>query len=338
MSFVLDNGGLFNMARSYYVFTNGRIKRKENTVYIENETGDKKAIPIEDIDTIHLYGELDLNTKLVNFICQQGKTVHFYNYYGFYAGSLIPRERNISGDLVVKQVEHYLDPQKRFYIAYSFVEAALFHILRNLREYKDTDEYQHKIKNELSKAAESKSISELMGCEGRAREVYYQAFNVILKEGFSIDKREKRPPTNPVNALISFANSMIYTTVLSEIYHTQLNPTISYLHEPRERRYSLCLDIAEIFKPLIADPIIFKLINNRIIKIEDFEEDVNYCYMNDTGRKKFIKELDQKLSTTIKHRKLKRNVSYKTLIRLECYKIIKHLIGDETYTPFKAWW
>jgi CRISPR-associated protein Cas1 len=153
-----------------------------------------------------------------------------------------------------------------------------------------------------------------------------------------MEKREKRPPKNPINALISFANSMIYTAVLNEIYHTQLNPTVSYLHEPSERRYSLSLDIAEIFKPLIADAIIFKLINNNMIKLDDFEEDVNYCYLNDSGRKKFIREFDQKLSTTIKHRKLKRNVSYRTIIRIECYKLIKHFIGDEVYAPFKAWW
>ncbi|MBZ4682273.1 type I-B CRISPR-associated endonuclease Cas1b [Thermodesulfobacterium sp.] len=324
--------------RNYYIFSNGRLKRKDNTIYIENEKGEKKAIPIEDVDTIHVFGEVDLNSKVLNFLCQHGKTVHFYNYYGFYSGSLMPRERNVSGHLLVKQVEHYLDSERRFYLAFSFVEGAIFHMLRNLREYKNTEGFQEKIKKELTNAIESKTISELMGCEGRARDVYYEAFNTILKSDFSIEKREKRPPTNPVNALISFANSMIYTTVLNEIYHTQLNPTISYLHEPGHRRYSLSLDIAEIFKPLIADPIIFKLINNNMLRLDDFEEDVNYCYLNDSGRKKFIKEFDQKLTTTIKHRKMKRKVSYRSLIRIECYKLIKHLIGDEVYKPFKAWW
>lgn len=325
--------------RPYYIFSNGRIRRKENTVYIENELGEKRAIPIEDIDTIHVFGEVDLNTKLLNFLAQQNKTIHVYNYYGFYAGSFMPRDRNVSGELTVRQVKHYLDSKRRFFIAFCFVEGALFHMLRNLREYKNTLEFQDKIKDELASASsKANTISELMGCEGRARDAYYQAFNIILKNGFSIEKREKRPPSNPVNALISFANSLIYSTVLSEIYHTQLNPTISYLHEPRERRYSLSLDIAEIFKPLIADPIIFKLVNNNMISLDDFEEDVNYCYMNENGRKRFLKEFDQKLATTIKHRKLKRHVSYRSLIRLECYKLIKHLLDDEVYTPFKAWW
>jgi CRISPR-associated protein Cas1 len=80
-----------------------------------------------------------------------------------------------------------------------------------------------------------------MGAEGRMRKIYYEAFNVILKNGFEFQKREKRPPTDPINALISFGNSLMYTTVLGEIYKTQLDPTVSYLHEPSTKRFSLSL-------------------------------------------------------------------------------------------------
>ncbi len=130
----------------------------------------------------------------------------------------------------------------------------------------------------------------------------------------------------------------MYSTVLSEIYKTQLDPTISYLHEPSTSRFSLSLDISEIFKPLIIDPIIFSLINKKTLNKDDFDKNLNYTYISETGRKKFVKALNEKLNSTIKHRKLKRKVSYRYLIRLECYKLIKHLIGDELYKPFKAWW
>lgn len=324
--------------RPYYISSSGRIQRKDNTIYLENQQGEKRAIPVEDVETIHLFGEVDLNTKVLNFLSQQNKTVHVYNYYGFYAGSFMPRDRDVSGDVTVKQVQHYLEPEKRLYLAHSFIVGAIHHIQRNLRSYNGTEEYQTKIRQELERANNANGIPELMGCEGRARDTYYQAFNAVLKNGFTLERREKRPPTNPVNAMISFGNSMIYTTVLSEIYHTQLNATVSYLHEPRERRYSLSLDLSEIFKPLIVDPIIFKLVNDSMIKMEDFDEDIGYCYLTATGRRKFVEEFDKKLSTTIKHRRLKRKVSYKTIIRLECYKLIKHFLGDEDYVPFKAWW
>jgi len=326
------------LSRAYYIFSNGRIKRKENTVYLENENGEKKAIPIEDIDVIHLFGEVDLNTKLLNFLSQQNKPIHIYNYYGFYAGSFMPRDRDVSGELTVRQVEHYLDEKKRLLLARSFVEGSLFHMARNVRSYNSTAEFLGKIENEMQNIFTTRTIPELMSCEGRAKDAYYQAFNVILKDGFEIEKRERKPPSNPVNALISFGNAMIYSLVLSEIYHTQLNPTISYLHEPGEKRYSLSLDLAEIFKPLIADAIIFKLVNDNMINLGDFEKDIGYCYLNENGRKKFVQEFDKKITTTVKHRKLKRKVSYRGLVRIECYKLIKHFLEDEVYCPFKAWW
>ncbi|ACI18526.1 type I-B CRISPR-associated endonuclease Cas1b [Dictyoglomus thermophilum] len=326
------------MSRDLFIFSSGTIKRKENTIYLETNNGERKFFPVENIDSIHLFGEIELNTKALNFFAQKNIVIHIYNYYGYYSGSYLPREKNVSGELLVRQVQHYLDEEERMYLAYSFVEGALFHMQRNLREYENTNEFVIKISQELENAKNCKSIQELMGCEGRARDVYYNAFNLILKSKFFFEKREKRPPTNPINALISFGNSLIYSTVLSEIYKTQLNPTISYLHEPRERRFSLSLDLSEIFKPLIVDPIIFKLINNNMLKDEDFDQDVNYCYLTESGRKKFLKEFDSKMETTIKHRKLGRSVSYKFLIRLECYKLIKHLLKDEIYKPLKAWW
>jgi len=324
--------------RPYYIFSSGRIMRRENTIYVENEKGEKKALPIEEVESLHIFGEVEMNTKFLNFLSQHGKPIHFYNYYGFYSGSFVPRSKNISGELLVKQVEYYLDNEKRLYLAKAFVEGATFHMLRNLRNYDGTEEFVRVISEEQVKWFEAKTVLELMGCEGRAREAYYQAFNTITCGRVTMNKREKRPPKDPINALISFGNSVMYSVVLSEIYKTELNPTISYLHEPRERRFSLSLDISEIFKPLIVDPTIFKLINNSMLKEEDFEDELDLCYLTSSGKKKFLKEFEEKLETTIKHRKLKRSVSYRTLIRLECYKLIRHLLQDELYKPLKAWW
>lgn len=96
-----------------------------------------------------------------------------------------------------------------------------------------------------------------MGIEGNIRRHYYATWNVIIDQEIEFDKRVMHPPDNMINSLISFVNSLIYSKVLSEVYHTQLNPTISYLHEPGVRRFSLCLDVAEIFKPLIGDRLLF---------------------------------------------------------------------------------
>jgi len=92
----------------------------------------------------------------------------------------------------------------------------------------------NKIEAERERIGTANSVEELMGVEGRIRDQYYQSFNAILRSGFEFERRVKRPPDNMINCLISFGNSLAYTTTLSEIYHTQLNPTISFLHEPGE--------------------------------------------------------------------------------------------------------
>ena len=177
-----------------------------------------------------------------------------------------------------------------------------------------------------------------MEIEGNIRKTYYSCWNKIINQDINFEKRIKNPPDNAINSLISYINTIIYTRVLSEIYKTQINPTISYLHEPSERRFSLCLDISEIFKPLIGDRLIFAMLNKKQITEKDFEKNLNYLYIKDNARKEITKEIDKKMQTTIKHRKLGREVSYEYLIRLEIYKLIKHLLEEEKYEGFKIWW
>ncbi len=336
------------MSRSYYIFRSGRLRRRQNTLYLEQEDDDgqiqRTPIPIEDVRDLYLFGEIDLNTKLLVFLAQNEVVVHFFNHYGFYSGSFYPREGNVSGHLLVRQVEHYLDPAKRFVIAQAFVEGALFHIRRNLIYYsnrgKAVDEALAVVDAALQRLVDCNTIAQLMSEEGRAREAYYQAFNEILDLEQPFEKRVRRPPDNMVNALLSFGNTLLYTAVLSELYVTQLNPTVSYLHEPSQRRFSLALDLAEIFKPLIVDRLVFRVINKGMIGESDFHSvgEARGVYLTDEARKKFVREMEETLQTTIEHRQLKRKVSYRQLIRLEAYKLIKHLIGMEPYKPLKAWW
>ncbi|KJU72923.1 type I-B CRISPR-associated endonuclease Cas1b [Clostridium baratii] len=326
------------MGKDYYIFSNGRIKRKDNTIYFIDELNSKKFIPIEDIDRLHLFGEIDLNTKFLNYISKYSILISIYNYYGFYSGTYYSKKKNIAGVLNIRQSALYLNYDSRLDIAKKFIDSAFHHILRNLRRHNVSRVLLDKVELEREAIKYSSTIEELMGAEGRGRKIYYESLNEFLKDDFAFHKRERRPPKDPINALISFGNSMMYTTTLGEIYKTQLDPTISYLHEPSTKRFSLSLDIAEVFKPLIVDSVIFSLINKNTITLKDFDVENEICYLNENGRKKFIVEYERKLNTTIKHRSLKRKVSYRYLIRLECYKLIKLMIEGEEYKPLKAWW
>ena len=252
------------MRKPIYVFSGGELKRKENTLFIENENF-KRFIPVETVSEIYLFGETSLNTALLNFLSQNEIVVHYFNYYGYYSGSIYPRDHIASGEMIIRQAKHYLDPQLRIVLAIKFVTGAIDNIMRVLKYYssrgKDLDAAIDKINSLRALATSAKDIEYLMAIEGNAREEYYSCFNTIINERtFRYDKRTKRPPSNPINALLSFGNSIIYTSLLAEIYKTHLDPRIAFLHSSNFRRFSLNLDVAEIFKPIIVDRVIFTIL------------------------------------------------------------------------------
>ena len=330
------------MKKSIYIFSNGLVKREQNTILIENENG-KKFIPIENTSEIYLFGEITFNTKILNYLSEKEIILHYFNYYGYYSGSIYPREHLSSGAVILNQVAYYLDSAKRLEIAKLLEMGAANNILVNLKYYKNRgrslNENIEKITILKDKFAEQKDINSLMLLEANLHEIYYAAFKKIINNtNFPFERRTRRPPQNNLNSMISFVNSMIYTIVLSEIYKTHMDPRIGYLHETNFRRYTLNLDISEIFKPIIGDRIIFKLLNENIINENNFNKIENMVNIDERGRKSIIEELDNKLSTTISYKGLPHKVSYKRLIRLEIYKLEKHILGDKLYDPYKSNW
>lgn len=330
------------MGQSFYIYNSGDLKRKDNTLQFISSGGEKRDIPIERIDDIYVMSEMSFNTTFLSYISQYGIPIHFFNYYNFYTGSFYPKEKLLADQLLVKQVEHYTDYGKRLTIAKKFIEAAADNIYRNLRYYngrgKDVSFYMSEIDSLRKELPKTSTIQELMGIEGNIRRHYYATWNVIIDQEIEFDKRVMHPPDNMINSLISFVNSLIYSKVLSEVYHTQLNPTISYLHEPGVRRFSLCLDVAEIFKPLIGDRLLFSLLNRNQITEKSFTKELNYLHLNRDASRLIAQELEKKLQQTIMHKDLGRPVTYQYLMRLELYKLIKHLIGEKEYEGFRIWW
>lgn len=226
----------------YYVFRSGRLRRRQNTLYLEWEADDRterQAIPIEDAEALFAMGELDLNTRLLGFLGRHGVGLHVFNHYGFYMGSFCPRETQVSGTAVVAQALHYADPGRRLPLARAFVEGALFHMRRNL--------------------------------------LYYR-----------------------------------YAATLSGLYHTPLHPAVSFLHEPGSGCFSLALDLAEIFKPLVVDRMAFTLLNRSALGEEDFLEEVGFCYLTEEGRKEVVTAFEERMRETVQHPQLRRPVSYRT--------------------------
>ncbi len=357
------------MKRNYYIFSTGILKRKNFTLqFIPNKETedfiddnqfeeiilrtrekdenvsdrDSKFIPITDIDSICVLADITFNKRFLELISYHKIPMHIFNYYGTYKGTFYPPDEVFSGSLLIKQVKFFTRLSRRIYLAKKFVLGAASNIRRNLKRQSpkaaEINNIISSIEEKIDEINHCKDIPNLMNIEGFIHKQYYSAFNYFINSEIKFTKREFHPPTTPMNALISFSNALVYSSIGNEIYRTKLSPLVSFLHEPSDNRLSLIFDIAEIFKPLLGDRLIFKMLNQNSISINDFEYRDGGCYLNESGRKKFVEAYDKRLEKTIMHRQLKRPVSYRRLIRLECYKIIKHIKKEEDYKPFIIWW
>lgn len=326
------------MGSTRYIMSMGELTRKDNSLCFRKDSKNV-YIPVENTKEIFCFNEVSINTKLLDFLSQNNIIIHFYNYYGGYSGTYYPRNHYLSGKLLVKQVNKYNND--RMSIARPIVKGIGLNICEILYHYYKHDKKEVKetidwIKNDFIVAVDNaKDINELMAYEGEVWLRFYSDFKYFLPEDFVMNKRVKRPPDNPINALISFGNTLLYTKTISAIYQTHLDQRISFLHEPSEGRFSLSLDISEVFKPVIVFKTIFELVNNHKLKVEKhFEKNVNYCILNEEGRKIFINAFEDRIESVFTHEKLKRKTTYRNAIKLDCYKLIKSILEDKEFMPF----
>ena len=321
-----------------YIFSTGDLFQRDFSIVFHKQDGNI-YLPIKDTRELYCFNDITLSTKLLQLLSKAGIVVHFFGYYENYIGTFYPKEDLMSGRLTVEQALAY--NLKRLTIAGAIVKGiarnihfVLYHYYRHGKT--DLKEFLDWLHKDVPRLVDSVgNIKQLLRVEGEVWARFYHTFSMFLPEYFVMNKRVKRPPDNPINALISFGNTLLYTKTITEIYHTHLNQTISFLHEPAERRFSLSLDLSEVFKPILVYKTIFDCVNNRKITVEKhFDKNLNYALLNDAGRKVFIEAFDERLNQTFEHGTLKRRVSFKQAIRLDGYKLIKYVMEGKEFIPF----
>ncbi|WP_411967361.1 type I-B CRISPR-associated endonuclease Cas1b [Haloferax sp. YSSS75] len=327
---------------NHHIFADGELSRNEGTLRIDTLEGDTKYLPVESIDSLYLHGQITFNTRALGLLNEHNVPVHIFGWKDYYKGSYLPKRGQVSGNTVVEQVRAYDDPDRRLQIGHRMIEASIHNMRSNIRYYsgrrgdfESVVDTLFELKNEVR---DTQDVDTLRAVEGNARKRYYSCFDEILTDPFELTKREYNPPTNEANALVSFLNGMVYSTCVSAIRKTALDPTIGFVHEPGERRFTLSLDIADIFKPLLADRLMFRLVNRKQITVDDFEDELSGCLLTENGRLTVLEEFERTLDETVNHPRLKRKVSFKTLVRLDVYSLKKHLLTGEPYLATEKWW
>ncbi len=324
--------------RTHFLMSNGRLRRQDNNLYFDRYDEDDevigtKILPINAIDEIYILAKVDIDSYCLAFVAHNNILLHFFSPYQAFRGNFFPSTSNSvnkSGFVLLQQLRAFDDTKHRLYLAKQITKGQMLNGAQNCKRYSVEFEVQEHLKA-LEKSAD---LGQVIASEGAFKKNYYQAWNGIIKnqKSFKFTTRSKRPPTDKLNSFISYVNTRIYNVVLSEIYKTELDPRIGFLHEPNYRSLSLHLDIAEIFKPIIGDNLIFTMLNKNEITAKDFKTDSGRIRFSNDAIKKIEMKMIGKLTEQIYIGKQK--LTWRQVIRREVNQLKKAICEYAEYEPF----
>lgn len=308
----------------------------------------KFRVPIHNLEGIICFGFAGASPKLMYLCCERGVALSFLTEYGKFMGRVTG---GISGNVLLRRTQYRWadDPDisarlsRRFIAAKILNSRALLH--RALRDHKEVVEYdslQQAIQwlagtvARLEKAREGNAIR---GIEGEAARVYFANFNQLLlaqKNEFRMENRNRRPPTDTINALLSFLYTLLTHEAAAALESVGLDPQVGFLHRERSGRPSLALDVMEELRPHFADRLAVTLINRKQITADGFTVKENGAViMDDETRKEVLTAWQKRKQEEITHPYLEEKIPLGLVPYVQALLLARHLRGDlEDYPPF----
>lgn len=301
------------------------------TVSLKQEDGSwqKRSVPAQTVEQVVLMGNPQVTGDALMYALDLGMPVHYLTSFGKYLGSALPGySRN--GQLRLAQYQAHCDRDRRLEIVRTIVIGKLHnqHHLLYRHGQRDTT-----LKQRKQQALQQKTVDQLRGIEGLAAREYFACWPHIVGQAWQFSGRNRRPPRDPVNALLSFAYGLLRVQVTAAVHLAGLDPYIGFLHDTHHGQPALVLDLMEEFRPLIADSIVLSVINNREIQFQDFRESLGAYSLSDASRKTFLSAFERKLMDSFKHPTFGYQCSYRRAIELQARLLARHLQEDIPYKP-----
>ncbi|MCK4257660.1 MAG: CRISPR-associated endonuclease Cas1 [Halanaerobiales bacterium] len=327
-----------------YITTNDvEISKKYNRLIIKEEEKVIKEVPIIKIRKVVLLGRVNLSHPVIALLLKNNIEVVYLNYYGKYEGTLIP-STNKNGILRKKQILLSEDEEFCKNLSCQFIKGKIYNmrVLLQKRNQAKKDEETAKaiknLKNILKKLEDSESIDSLRGLEGYATKLYFQSIDSLLSGEIHFKKRNRRPPKDPVNALLSLGYTLLTRDIEGYCRVVGLDPYIGFLHKDRYGKPSLALDLMEEFRPLIVDQMVLYVLNSGIIAEEDFEE-IGQLKLKQPAFKKFLSHYEQRKKTELKHPVFNYQITYQRAFEIQARMLAKYITGElEEYIPLQIRW
>lgn len=311
----------------------------------------RKRLPLGKISQVVVFGQVTLTSGMIEALMARQVEIVYLTRYGKFVGRMSGHEHK-HGQLRLAQRRAHDDPTARLMVAKVCVRAKLHNqrtvLLRGNRTRHDpfiaarADEIGALI-SQVDALADVDSDPPdptqpqrgtvhglLMGLEGAAAAAYFPAYRALLGEGWSemFTGRHKRPPTDPVNALLSFGYTLLTNQTAGAAQTVGFDPYIGYLHSSQYGKPALALDIVEMFRAPVVDSVVLTVLNNRMLTAADFEETLGSWRMGDAGRKTFLIKFEERLNTVIEHPVFGTKVTYRRCVELQMRLLSRWLLGE----------
>lgn len=310
-------------------------------------------VPLAKVDQVMVFGDVTLTTPALHVLMERRVPVHYLSAYGRSYGALTADPGKNAG-VRLAQYALFGDVGRRFAGARQCVAGKLLNmrtlVLRFAREREDgaaLDAAAQGLRETLLALAALRApgqvavddrmhgLGPLLGLEGHGSSLYYGVFGEVLKGEWVFCGRVKRPPTDPVNALLSFGYTVLTNQVRSLVHAVGLDPGIGVLHQPGFGKPALALDLVEQFRPIVVDSVVVRLLNTRQLQPGDFEECLGAFRLKDEPRKLFLMKLEERLNEQVQHPFFGYKVTYRRCIELQVRLFAKYAQGEiEEYVPF----
>lgn len=330
------------MSTLYLVQQQSTLRREQGRLLIQSPDTPDVEIPIREVKQILVFGNVQLTTAAISTCLDQQIPVIFLTQLGEYKGHLWTAELC---DLESQSRQF----QRRNEVSFQLEMAMLlvWGKIRNCRQsllrwnrkkqLSEVSDIIARLAEIINSVETSTHLDALRGYEGTAAHLYFNAFGQLLSHpGFSFTERNRRPPKDPVNALLSFGYTLLFNNVLSMILVEGLNPYLGNLHRSDRKEPHLAFDLMEEFRAVIVDSLVLTLINQQVLKPTDFSwpDHEGGVYLQDPARRIFLKHFEERMSDEVKHPEVKSPVSYRRAIQLQVQHYKYCLQERAAYEPF----
>ena len=324
-----------------YVQTPGARLRKSGERLVVETKEETVEVPLIDVSQVDLFGPVSVTTPALHALMNAEIPVSWFSTGGWFLGHTVGTG---NGNVAVRQAQYQaaFDEPRRLAFARDLVAAKVRNartmLRRNWRVSGDAEaknEVLVRLQRIVQRVPRAKDDRQLLGIEGEAAAVYFACFENMLTEGgkedvpaFAFAKRNRRPPTDPVNSMLSLAYALLTRVFTTAISATGLDPYMGLYHRPRHGRPALALDLMEPFRPIVADSCVIQAINNGEVKPGDFVFNGPACSLKTNGRKAFIAAFDRRLEQETTHPLFGYRVSMRRLIEVQARLFARHLQGE----------